>query len=271
MRNSAPAGYWKEYFLYSAFFDNLAAGNGTVFTNFEVRIDPDSDFEFVKTIFQPTSARVRVSYRDDTNSRHLMKGEQDIRTIGGTALYSMAPVTPRLAPGFVPYVWPIPYVISGATTLTVEAADFSGLQTDFYLSFHGSKVRPGRAPWDGPFRAKVPYVYPITTTGTVSVPANGSASASIVTDKDAHFVIYKLTGSRTGACTVEIKDGARDRQWMDATAVHFDNLVGNGHFPNNLPSPRFVYRGSVITVNLTDLSGASNVVEMNFIGVKLYP
>lgn len=262
---------YKEFFVYSTFFDNLAAGTGVAFTANEIRIDPDADFEFVKTIFQPVTARARIRYRDDTNTRFLQKAQQDIRTVGGHAIYSMAPATPRLAPGFVPFIWPRPYIIAPATTFSVEVADFSGLSYDLRISFHGSKLRPGKAPWDRPFRALVPYVYPITTAaaGTVNIPANGSASASIATDNDAHFLVQKIVGSRTGPCTVEIKDGARDRQWQD-TPVHFDNMVGNGHYPNILPSPRFIYRGSVISFSLVDLSGASNDVEINLVGVKLY-
>jgi len=259
---------YREYFIYNALFTALPAGTGVTFTDIEVRIDTDSDFEFVKTIHQPVTARARIRYRDDTNGRFLMKGSQDIRTISGTALYSMAPGGPT-PPGFVPFIWPKPYVIPAATTFTVSAADFSGLSYDMRVSFHGSKLRQGVAPWNKKWRAMVPYVYPMSTTGTVVLTANGSGSASIATDNDADFMVHKITGARTGACLVTIKDQARDRQWMD-TPVHFDNLIGNGHYPNILPSPRFIPRGSVVSYSFTDLSGASNTVEINIEGVKLY-
>lgn len=259
---------WREYYCYSALFTALPGGTGVTFTDVEIRIDTDSDFEFVKTIFQPTTGRARVRYRDDTNGRFLQKGTQDIRTIGGTALYSMAPGSPT-PPGFIPFIWPMPYTIPAATTFTVSAADFSGLSYNFHVTFHGNKIRQGDSPWDKKWRAKIPYVYPLSNTGTVAIGANGSASASIATDNDAHFLVQKITGTRTGACLVTIKDGARDRQWMDSP-VNFDNLVGNGHFPNILPSPRFIARGSVIAYTFTDLSGLANQAEVNLEGVKLY-
>lgn len=262
---------WKEYFVYGLTFTSLPADTGTTFTSNDIRIDPDSDFEFIKTMFFPVTSRVRVQYRDDTNGRFLMKGSQDIRTIGGHAVYSMAPGAPT-PPGFVPFIWPRPYIIPGGTTFSVFAADFSGLSYTFRLAFHGSKIRPDdKAPWDRQYRALVPYVYPITTAtpNTVLIAASGSISASIPTDNDAHFLVQKITGTRTGECSLTIKDGARDRQWMDS-AIHFDNLVGNGHYPNILPSPRFIPRGAVIAVTLTDLSGAANTVELNFEGIKLY-
>jgi hypothetical protein len=259
---------WKEYYAYDIAFTDLAAGAGATFTPGEIRIDTDADFEFVKTMYQPAAGRYRVRYRDDTNGRYLMKGSADLRAIGGTALYSMAPVGPT-PPGFVPFIWPKPYIINAATTFTVEIADYSGIISSPRLTFHGSKIRTGECPWMKKYRAEVPYTYPIATNAGVSVGASSTTTAAIATDNDAHFLCYKIVGSRTGACTVAIKDGARDRQWMNQ-AVTFDNLVGNGHFPHILATPRFIARGSVIAVVISDLSGAANVVDLEFVGVKLY-
>lgn len=268
MKSPKRENEWAEYFVYSAEFLPLTGGTGVTFTDTEMRIDSDSDFEFVKTMYQPTTARFRVKYRDDTSGRYLQKGSQDIRTIGGTSLYTIAPGNPT-PPGFLPFIWPKPYRISSATTLTVQASDFSGLSVNTRLSFHGNKIRSGQAPWDREYRAIVPYVYSISSSGTVSVAASQTLSTSIATDNDAPFLIQKIVGARTGPALVTMKDGARDRQWMNI-AVHFDNLVGSGHYPNVLPSPRYIARGSVISITIQDLSAAANTVEINFVGVKLY-
>ncbi len=265
---------WKEYYVYGNTFTNLPAGSGTTFTDSEIRIDTDADFEFIKTMFNPITSRVRLQYRDDTMGRFLQKGSQDCRTIGGHAIFTN-PIGNPTPPGFLPFIWPRPYLIPAATTFTVSASDFSGLQSTFRLAFHGSKIRSGPAPWgridkNRPrYRAMVPYIYSVSSSGTVSMAANGGISVAIPTDNDAHFLVEKIVGARTGPCTLTVKDAARDRQWMNG-AIHFDNFVGNGHYPNLLPSPRFIARGSVISISLNDLSGAANTVELNFIGVKLY-
>lgn len=262
---------WKEYFVYSASFPSLSSGGSTpgqIFTTYETRIDPDSDFEFAKTAFMPVHGRARIQYRDDTSGRFLMKGSPDLRTIGGTSLYTMAPADISLAPGFLPFIWPIPYIIPAAATLTVSASNLLGVTYNLQIAFHGSKIRPGVAPWDRNFRARMPYVYSLSSSGTVSVPANGSTTVSIATDIDSHFLIHKITGVRAGQCLVTFKD-SRDRQWTDQP-LQFDNIVGNGHFPNILSSPRFIARGSVITVTIQDISGSANVVELDFVGVKLF-
>jgi hypothetical protein len=44
--------------------------------------------------------------------------------------------------------------------------------------------------------------------------------------------------------------------------VHFDNLIGNGQFPNELKYPKFVRNGESLTVTIQDISGSANTVSM---------
>lgn len=256
---------WREYFVYTVSFLPLAAGNGTtaVFTDADIRIDPDSDFEFVSSMHTATSSNFRIQLRDDSLGRFLQKGHQHAETVLGKAFTTIN------SNAFLPFKWPAPYVISAATTLTVSVADFSTASNTIRIAYHGFKRRPGIAPWNKKYKQVAPYVYPITTSGSTTIAANSTTTAAIQTDREAAFQVMQLTGRSTGACTLTIKDSARDAQWMNS-AVHFDNLVGNSQFPHILEAPRFVYPGSVLTVALTDLSGSSNTVELNFIGRKLY-
>lgn len=269
------SGLYKEYFIYSANFLPLAAGTGAAFTPVSVRIDEDAYFEFTKTTHIATSNRFRLKYRDDTDGRFLMQGAPDARTISGTILNGAWPVGIS-DNGFLPFIWPRPYIISPSTSFGVEASDFSGVANTIRISFHGSKIKAGKAPWDKEYRAKVPFVYtfPETTVSgftanRIQLAANGTTTISIVTDQDSAFRILKIVGVRTGAALITIKDGVRDRQWMDVP-VHIDNLVGNSQFPNNLPSPRYVEPLGVISFTIQDLSGATNDIEINLIGEKLY-
>lgn len=360
---------FKEFYAYTANFLPLAlgaVGSNNPFTDVEVRIDPDSDFEFVKTIHTATSNAFRLKYRDDTNGRQLMKASQDARAISGTSLnlaqqaneIFSATLTPALVGAnttaeqlftvtglvagqtivsvnkptaqaglgivgwrvsavnqigitfsnntgvgitptaaevyliavtggnyltgqningytgsFVPFVWPRPYIIAGATTFTVSAADNSGVANTIRMAFHGSKIRAGKAPWDRKYRAMIPYVYPLnvqgTVPGTVVIAASDTVAFSVPTDKDGSFLCMKLVGQRTGQALITIKDGGRDRQWMDS-AMDFDNMVGNAMFPNILASPRYCEKGAVISGSIQDLSAASNTCEVDFVGIKVY-
>ncbi len=242
---------WREYFIYGVNI-SLQAGNGTVFTRASIRIDSDADFEFQKTTYQANSGNIRIRYQDDSTGRYLTKISSDLRLIGSNFIGT-------------PFIWSRPYVILAGTTLTVEAADASGKANLLRLVFHGGKIRPGNPPWERRFRALMPFVY----NDSVSISANGTAPLRIEIDNDAHFLVQKLTGFKHKDCTISIREGSRDRDWQNQ-AIYFDCVFGNGQFPNVLYANRFIYRGSVITMDVNDISGQDNYVEVNLIGVKLY-
>lgn len=254
--------WWKEYFIYDV-TKTLTAGNGTVFEPTNLKIDSDSNFEFVKTTFVATNDRIKLKYRDNTVGRYLFKNPADIKTVAGRNTLPMG-----LSNAFIPFIWPRPYFVAAGSTFTVEASDFSGVSNVMRLALHGAKIRQGIAPWEKQFRATVPAVYGFED-GTITVAASSTATARIEIDIDAHFLVQKITGIRTGSALVNILESARGREWSN-TAVHIDNLIGNGSFPNILPANRFIQKGSVMVFNIQDTSTASNVIEINLIGVKLY-
>ena len=300
-RNNLPARFapelapgvdqelWREYFLYSADFTaakQLVAGTanaaptaaGIVFDDFIIKIDSDSDFEFLKTMYAATDPRVWVRYFDDSSGRKHQRGTMDLRTVGAQGFTSGMPAGTQ---GLIPFVWPQPYLIAAASTWTVSAADFSGVANTARLTFHGNKVRPGRSPWKVDpdtgqprrYRARLPYVYPIPPDGTsFIVPANGTVPIAAPIDMEADFLVSRLTGFATAPTQAQVylQDSAgRERAWMDRS-VNFSCLVGNGFFPNIFPSPRWLPHGSGVTGFFQDLSGAANTIRLYLIGYKLY-
>ena len=265
---------WSEYYMYSVQFNALAAGNsGLQYTDGEIRIDSDADFEFMKTMYQSSDdlANVYLKYKDDTTGRYLMKNAASARTIGGRSL----PVDNSGAYDFRPFIWPVPYIIKRATTFMVQAAnDHAVITPTVYLTFHGAKKRIGVAPWKKP-AAKMPYVYGLTRSAStlpesvVQIPANGTLTTTISIDKDSSFVATKITGSAQGNALITIQEMGRDRQWMN-TSTHIRNVIGSGAEPNILPAPRYLEKGSVVSISLQDLSGAANNIELNIIGFKMF-
>lgn len=254
---------WKEYFIYDATV-TLVAGTGVSFTTTQVRIDSDANFELVKSSYVATNDRIKLKFRDDSLGRYLAKDPIDIKSIAGRNTLPMG-----LSNAFMPFIWPRPYTLAAGSTFVVESADASSAANTMRLSFHGAKVRPGIAPWlTKAYRAEIPMIYGLSG-GPITLGALSSDTGRIEIDVDSDFLVHKIVGIRTGAATVSISETARGREWMN-TAVHIDNVIGNGAFPNILRDPRFISRGSNITINLTDLSGAANVIEVTMIGVKLY-
>lgn len=261
---------YKEYFVYS--FENtaLASGAGTVFADTVVKMDSDADFEIFKRHHVAISNQIRVRYQDDSYGRQFQNASLDLRGVSGCTLEANGVVDVGISlNNFMPYILPKPYLIRAGTTFTASYADSSSATNSIRESFHGAKIRQGKAPWDQQWNAKPPYDY---TTGSQAVVAGGSVSLQISIGIDAHFLVQKIVGVRTSQspALVTFKTGGVDRTWMDK-AVHFDNIVGNAQFPNVLPAPRLVGRGSTITITIQNLSSTvAGTYEIIFSGLKLF-
>lgn len=262
---------YKEYFIYSAEWLPLAAGTANAspsslgFTEFQMRIGTDADFEILKTISVCSDRRVWLNMRD-TSGRDYFKGDSDLRLIsGGTDLASIpALIIPEYQ--FRPYVWPGAFRVAGGSTISVKAADFSGVANTIRMSLHGNKVKTGTPFWETKqYRYKVPYTYTLDM-GTIA--ANTSQLGTISIDVDADFHVQMVTGISQGTATIMVTD-TRAKDWMDR-AVHIYNFFGNGQYPNVLNSGRYLHSGGAITMEVTDLSGAANRVHINIHGLKLY-
>lgn len=266
---------YKEYFVYSFENNALVLGNGTVFADVTVKMDSDADFEIIKRHHVAANDQIRVRYQDDSYGRQFQNASMDLRGISGAVLQSQNGIVEigESLNNFMPYILPKPYLIRAGTTYTSSYSDFSNsafLTTNSIReSFHGAKIRQGKAPWDREWEAKPPYDY---TTGSTIITAGNTASISINIGIDAHFLAQKIVGTRTSGAPalVSIRTGGNDRTWMDKP-VHFDNLVGNGQFPNILPAPRLCERGSTVLITIQNLSSVnSGTYEIILSGLKLF-
>ncbi len=253
------SGAYKEYYLNTLQDTNLSSGTGVVFTDVDLRLDTDADFELNKISHVATSSDIKVTFKDDAFGRFYQNSPLDLRNISGTILSG---ITPN---GFLPYILPSPVLIQAATNFTAAFADDSGSGNSIRMSLHGAKIRTGNAPWNYDWRARASFFY----RGTATLDADSTASLNIPINIDSHFLVKKITAFRTGAALITVKDSATDRQWMDKP-VHIDNFAGNSQFPNILPAPRFIQRGTVINITLQDLSSSSNIIDIVFTGEKLF-
>jgi len=256
-------GFWKEYYVYDV-TQVLTPGTGTQAANQNLlRTDSDADFEMTKLTYVANFDQIYVQMRDDSSGRYLIQYPMDIKDLAGRNTLAMG-----ASSSFLPFILPMPYVISAASNFTTYAQDYSNQANTMRLALHGAKIRKGNAPWEQKWRAQIPFFAPFTQ-GSVVVAPNGTATQNIETDIDAHFLIQKIVATRTDSALVNIYDNSRGQSWMN-NSIHIDNVAGNGAFPNVLPAPRFITRGSVLTVNITNLTSSNNTINFVFIGKKLY-
>lgn len=262
MSNNGNSEYG-EYFVYEA-VQTLAAGTGVTFSSLPTKIDAENDFVFNKTTYTATNDRIKIKLKDGSLGRYLWRESLDIKSIAGRNTLPMG-----MSNSHMPFIWPAPYRITAGAEVTLESADASSATNTFRLAFHGAKMMKGNPPWQSGNFLHIPFVYSLSG-GPVTVTASSTATARIETDNDTSFLIQKITGIRTGAATVQITEGGRGRAWSNIP-VHIDNLLGNGAFPNVLSAYRYLHPGTPLLCQLTDTSGAVNVIDICLIGTKLIP
>jgi hypothetical protein len=88
--------------------------------------------------------------------------------------------------------------------------------------------------------------------------------------KDCQFLITALTGTQTGAYSIQLI--LPDGKLLSSAALNNANLIGTGQFPVAVFPPVRVPAGGKVGINvITDLSAADNTVQIVFHGVRLYP
>jgi len=103
----------------------------------------------------------------------------------------------------------------------------------------------------------------------IKLSPGGTATTTITITNAADFYVTKL--SRVGGdFAFLIKDSSNDRQWSNIP-IHSQLGAGTAELPLILPKPRFIARGSTITIELTNLSPHSPTeVRLALVGYKVY-
>lgn len=111
--------------------------------------------------------------------------------------------------------------------------------------------------------------YFIYATQAITLSSGATATTTISITREADFYLTKIVRVATSSFAFLIRDSSNDRQWSNI-AVHSDIGAGTAQLPLILPKPRYIARASTVTLELTDLSLASNEVRLGLIGYKVY-
>lgn len=107
------------------------------------------------------------------------------------------------------------------------------------------------------------YVYRITLTANQSLP-----DQSVIIDGDSDFFILEVHGTQTGNYLVNFR--SNNGRSIAQVPIRNANLVGTGQFPIPLTKPLFVPARGRIAVDVEDLSGSGNTIELIFGGIRAY-
>lgn len=259
---------WQEFFVYGL-QNALAAGVGTVFTPNAppLRIDSNSDFLWMKSLYGATNAQIRVRFTDRRLNRQLTTIDVALRTIASNFAGS-------------PFIIPPPYyLLSAGSMFILDAADASGIANALRFVMHGAKLRSGIAPWEQSqglwktYRRREPFIY---NSGLQTIAANATISLTITVENDAPFLVQKMTGEHNGAVgalLLDISDTtSSENNWMNIP-VPFETIFGTGQFPNIMYAYRYIGGASnvsVATLNVQNTTAAAINFDVAFAGLKLF-
>jgi hypothetical protein len=121
---------------------------------------------------------------------------------------------------------------------------------------------------------------PVGTGGSKTLGASGSATFSFTVDGDSDFVTTELRGAvytasyaaivANPAILVDVIDSGSGRSPF-SQPVLFDNLFGTAQRPGTLPYPKLFRANSTVNVELSNQVATAYVVELAFVGFKVFP
>lgn len=107
------------------------------------------------------------------------------------------------------------------------------------------------------------YPYDITLSAN-----QGLLDQTVIIDGDSDFLILGVTSTQTGIFQFNFRSG--QGRAIAQQQLRNANLAGTGQFPVALPKPMIVPKAGRIGVDITELTGAPNTVQLVFIGIRLY-
>jgi hypothetical protein len=259
---------WQEWFSYGT-FNALAAGGGNIYTpnNPPLRIDSNSDFLWMKSLYGATNAQIRLTFQDNRLNRQLTTTNVALNSVASNFAGS-------------PFIIPPPYyLLTAGSMFAINAADASGIANTLRFVLTGAKLRAGIAPWEQSqgvwktYRRREPFIY---NSGILAIAANATVSFSASIENDAPFLIQKMTGQHNGAVgalLIDMRDTtSSENNWMN-TPVPFETVFGTGQFPNVMYAYRMVggaNQVAVVTMNVQNTTAAAINFEVCFGGLKLF-
>lgn len=247
---------FKEPYIYCGDFLPLIGGDGTSFLPFTMKVGSSERFEMLRTIYQADDDRINISLINATTGRDIID-QSDIRAVSSKALSGITPNS------FLPYNFPVPYILSSGAVIVLSAADKSGSNNNLRFAIHGNRIYDGEAPYEKR-KNREPFSFMISSG---NLAAYQTITKTMLLDASTGFLISKLTGVPTGPGMVNIKQGKES--WSNRD-VHFYNMIGNSQYGNKLTSRKWIPEKTMLSVTFTDISGSSNSMSITFHGEKVY-
>lgn len=166
-----------------------------------------------------------------------------------------------------------PIMIFPTSKVVLDLTNDTAVLNDVEITLGGYKIfQPAFSRPSGAMKIDQWFQY----SEEVSLTALQAESFSIQINSDSAFEVQKAMASYTsmpntalGKFKAKMSDSGLGKAWSDRE-IDRDNQFGYADYPRILPFPKVVGANSQINIDITDLSGFANVVEIVLEGVKRY-
>ena len=104
---------------------------------------------------------------------------------------------------------------------------------------------------------------------SVSLAANGAGSIVIITPSRFDFLVKSISGRSTGTYLLNFL-GTGKSELLNNKPLHSSTVIGTGNLPYPLPFPVLLRKSESFVIDVSDLSGAANTIEIQLHGIALY-
>ena len=244
-----------RYFQYSSPILSLAGGAPGVSQTVQVPFFPDSYF-VVTRMFAVSSGVFTAVIQNQSDGKYLHTPNTLVRNVN---IFGTLQLPNRL-------VDPIVIPPSGNLILTLADIANSGANT-VQIVFEGYRMFDlANPPYPKKLGRKSSYFGLVIDQ--VLAANQGATQITIRGDADGDFLVRKLVGVSTGAFSARFSDGGTSDWWSDR-AQRGENLFGTAQYPNLLPRPQIVPANGLLVVEVADLSGNQNTLQLFVEGAKI--
>jgi len=103
----------------------------------------------------------------------------------------------------------------------------------------------------------------------VVLAANERKDFQLPIDSDSDFLIEKIYSVEDGAFRLMIQDTTSSYQWF-SDRMRSDNFFGTAEYPNILPTPIVLKRGTMLQFDIENLTADPNAIELVFEGFRVH-
>jgi hypothetical protein len=245
----------KDYFQYSIPRTVLLGGSPGTSQILTIPFRADSYFIITKMFAKATST-FSVQMRNDADGRYFHSPSALINDVN---LFGTLQLPNKLLD---------PIIVPPNATLSFVLADTSGSDNTVQITLCGYRLYDFTNPPIPKTNGKRTGWFQLVTDKVLTA-SEGPTQVLVKVDADADFLVRKLVATSTGAFTAKLADAGTNDYWSDQ-AQDNANLFGTAQYPLILPKPKLVKAMGSLLVEMTDLSVASNTIQIVAEGIKVY-